>query len=252
MISTPQPRKQRWTLFIHLTMYIYYAWFGCILSWWFDQFFNTSSRVWRSFSTAMTSKRRTFAKSSSAPKAEDTMVSRGFIVNLVSFVSVVIMKRLRLLWSGTIFSCSTVLGARLHSTVESSSCVEDVENKTKEEKKAAVSASFTSPFISGSAGASYANETEDGKGFKIEDKSGRMNWEARGGTTFLAVEWVRKWCPTDYWKYISLYDSPPSWINTVGTYQNWRVIEVSWIFTIWCLLDKEYQRCVLYSVTAAA
>jgi len=35
---------------------------------------------------------------------------------------------------------------------------------------------------------------------------GRMNWEARGGTTFLAID-------------------PPSWINTVGMYQNWRVIE---------------------------
>ena len=76
----------------------------------------------------------------------------------------------------------------MHSTVESSSCIEDVENKTKEEKKAAVSASFTSPFVSGSAGASYANATEDGQGHKKEDKSGRMNWEARGGTTFLAIE----------------------------------------------------------------
>ena len=66
--------------------------------------FNTSSRVWRSFSMAMTSKCRTFANSSSAPKAEDTMVSRGFIVNLVSFVSLVIMKRLRLICEQAPFS----------------------------------------------------------------------------------------------------------------------------------------------------
>ena len=31
-------------------------------------------------------------------EAEDTMVSKGFIVNLVSFVSVVIMKRLRFVY----------------------------------------------------------------------------------------------------------------------------------------------------------
>ena len=62
------------------------------------------------------------------------------------------------------------------------------EQTTKEEKKAAVSASFSSPFVSGSAGASYANASEDGKGKKKEDKSGRMNWEARGGTTFLVTE----------------------------------------------------------------
>ena len=44
----------------------------------------------------MTSKCRTFANSSSAPKAEDTMAPRGFTVNLVSlsFVSLVAMKRL--------------------------------------------------------------------------------------------------------------------------------------------------------------
>ena len=38
----------------------------------------------------MTSKCLTFAKNSSAPKAEDTMVPRGFIVNLVSFMSLII------------------------------------------------------------------------------------------------------------------------------------------------------------------
>ena len=142
-------------------------------------------------------------------------------------------------WTGTIFTSSVLLGARLHNTIESSSVLEVTEKTTKEEKKAAVSASFSSPFVSGSAGASYANATEDGKGFKKEDKSGRMNWEARGGTTFLAIEWVRKGCPTEYWKYISFYDSPPSWINTVGMYQNWRVLEVSWIFNVWFLLEKE-------------
>ena len=44
-----------------------------------------SSRVWRSFSTVMTSKCPTFANSSSTPKAKDLMVLRGFIllVNLV-------------------------------------------------------------------------------------------------------------------------------------------------------------------------
>ena len=155
-----------------------------------------SSRVWRSFSTAMTSKCRTFAKSSSAPKAEVSMVSRGFIVGLVSFVSLVIMKRLPsniYVWTGTIFSCSALLGARLHSTVEASSCLEVTEHTTKEKKTAAVSASFSCPFASGSVGSSYANATEDGQGHKKEDKSGRMNWEARGGTTFLAVEWVRLW-----------------------------------------------------------
>ena len=143
-------------------------------------------------------------------------------------------------WTGTIFSCSVVLGARLHSTVEANSVIEVTKETTKEEKKAAVSASFSSPFVSGSAGASYANATEDGQGHKKEDKSGRMNWEARGGTTFLATEWVmRKGCPTEYWKYISFYDSPPSWINTVGMYKNWRVLEVSWIFDVWCLIEKE-------------
>ena len=76
----------------------------------------------------------------------------------------------------------------MHSTVEASSVIKVTEQTKKEEKKAAVSASFSSPFASGSAGASYANATEDGQGHKKEDKSGRMNWEARGGTTFLATE----------------------------------------------------------------
>ena len=76
----------------------------------------------------------------------------------------------------------------MHSTVEASSCLEVTGQTTKEQKTAAVSASFSSPFASASAGASYANGTEDGHGHKKEDKSGRMNWEARGGTTFLAVE----------------------------------------------------------------
>ena len=43
----------------------------------------------------MTSKCRTFAKNSFSLKAEDTMVFRGFIENLVCFVSLVIMMRLR-------------------------------------------------------------------------------------------------------------------------------------------------------------
>ena len=76
----------------------------------------------------------------------------------------------------------------MHSSVEASSVIKVTEQTTKEEKKAAVSASFSSPFVSASAGASYANATEDGEGHKKEDKSGRMNWEARGGTTFLAIE----------------------------------------------------------------
>ena len=113
------------------------------------------------------------------------MVSRGFIVNLVSFVSLVIMKRLRLICE---LKCSTVLRARFHSTVEASSCLQVTDHTMKEEKTAAVSASFSSPFVSASAGFSYANATEDGQGHKKEDKCGRMNWEARGGTTFLAVE----------------------------------------------------------------
>ena len=119
-----------------------------------------SSRVWRSFSTVMTSKCPTFANSSSTPKAKDLMVLRGFIL-LVNLV------RLCLLLS-------------------------------------------------------YANATEDGQGHKKEDKSGRMNWEVRSGMTFLAVEWVRlgKGVRRNT-EYISLYDSPPSWVNTVGNYQNW-------------------------------
>ena len=75
----------------------------------------------------------------------------------------------------------------MHSTVEASSCMKVTEQTTKEEKKAAVSASFTSPFGVAS-GASYAQATEDGQGHKKEDKSARMNWESRGGTTFLAIE----------------------------------------------------------------
>ena len=51
----------------------------------------------------MTSKCRKFAKNSSAPKAEDTMVPRGFIVNLVSFVSLVITKRLRFICEQALF-----------------------------------------------------------------------------------------------------------------------------------------------------
>ena len=47
----------------------------------------------------MTSKCLTFAKNSYAPKAEDTMVPRGFIVNLVSFVSLVIIKRFRFMFA---------------------------------------------------------------------------------------------------------------------------------------------------------
>ena len=76
----------------------------------------------------------------------------------------------------------------MHSTVESNSVLEVTEKTTKEEKKAAVSESFSSPFASRTEGGSYANATEDGQGHKKEDKCGRMNWEARGGTTFLAVE----------------------------------------------------------------
>ena len=76
----------------------------------------------------------------------------------------------------------------MHSTVEASSCMKVTEQTTKEEKKAAVSTSFSSPFASGSAESSYVNATEYGQGHKKEDKSGRMNWEARGGTIFLATE----------------------------------------------------------------
>jgi hypothetical protein len=39
-------------------------------------------------------------------------------------------------------------------------------------------ASFSSPFASGFARAACKNVSEDRKGFKKEDKSGRMNWEA--------------------------------------------------------------------------
>ena len=76
----------------------------------------------------------------------------------------------------------------MHSTVEASSCMKVTEQTTKGEKKAAVSTSFSSPFASGSVESSYVNATEDGQGHKKEDKAGRMNWEARGGTTFLATE----------------------------------------------------------------
>ena len=92
------------------------------------------------------------------------------------------------LQTGTIFSTSVFFGGRLYSTVEASSCMKLTEQTTKEEKKAAVSTSFSSPFASGSAESSYVNASECGQGHKKEDKSGRMNWEARGGTTFLAKE----------------------------------------------------------------
>ncbi|KAJ7224576.1 hypothetical protein GGX14DRAFT_426267, partial [Mycena pura] len=108
---------------------------------------------------------------------------------------------------GTIFTRTTLLGARLHSIVETKSCLTVTENTKKEEKIAAVSASFSSPFGSGSAGASYKNSSEVGAATSKEDKSGLMKWEARGGATFLAVD-------------------ATAWINTVGVYQNWRVIEV--------------------------
>lgn len=107
---------------------------------------------------------------------------------------------------GTIFTRTTLLGARLHSIVETNSCLTVTKDTTKEEKTAAVSASFSSPFASASVGASYTNSSEDGTASSTEDKSGRMHWEARGGATFLAVD-------------------ATAWINTVGVYQNWRVIE---------------------------
>ncbi|KAJ7224646.1 hypothetical protein GGX14DRAFT_651261 [Mycena pura] len=107
---------------------------------------------------------------------------------------------------GTIFTRTTLLGACLHSIVETSSCLTVTKDTTKEEKTAAVSASFSSPFGSASAGASYTNSSGVGTANSTEDKSGRMKWEARGGATFLAVD-------------------ATAWINTVGVYQNWRVIE---------------------------
>ena len=76
----------------------------------------------------------------------------------------------------------------MHSTVEANSCLTVTSETTKDEKKAAVSASFSSPFASASAGASYANSSEAGTTSKTEDKSSLMHWEARGGATFLAVE----------------------------------------------------------------
>lgn len=90
--------------------------------------------------------------------------------------------------TGTIFTRTTLLGARLHSIVETNSCLTVTKDTTKEEKTAAVSASFSSPFASASVGASYTNSSEDGTASSTEDKSGRMHWEARGGATFLAVE----------------------------------------------------------------
>ena len=83
--------------------------------------------------------------------------------------------------TGTFFNCSTLLGARLHSTVEASSCLKVTGQTTKERKTSGVSASFSSTFASGSVGASYANVTEDGQGHKKEDKSGRMNWRREVG-----------------------------------------------------------------------
>ncbi|KDR74276.1 hypothetical protein GALMADRAFT_227357 [Galerina marginata CBS 339.88] len=107
---------------------------------------------------------------------------------------------------GTIFTRTTLLGARLHSTVETSTCIKVTKETKKEEKTASVSASFSSPFASASASSTYTDSYEVGTMSSKNDRSGRMHWEARGGANFLAVE-------------------PTAWINTVGVYQNWRVIE---------------------------
>ncbi|KAF7979542.1 hypothetical protein HWV62_42138 [Athelia sp. TMB] len=110
------------------------------------------------------------------------------------------------LWTGIIFPCSVLLGARLESTNQSTLFTKDTEKKSDEEKKAKYSASISSPWVSASSSGAMANRNQSNDQTSEENSSVNMHWEARGGETHLST-------------------NPPAWIRTITPYRNWRVIE---------------------------
>ncbi|KAF8634986.1 hypothetical protein AX17_004053, partial [Amanita inopinata Kibby_2008] len=107
---------------------------------------------------------------------------------------------------GIAFSCSILLGARLQSISDSNLFVQSTVYKDDEQKKAAFSASFSTPWASGSASGSYANRTMTDDKQKKTNISMSLQWEAQGGETYLST-------------------NPAAWIRTVAPYHSWRIIQ---------------------------
>jgi len=92
------------------------------------------------------------------------------------------------LWTGILFPCSVLLGARLESTNESTLFSKGTEDKSDEDKKARFSASFSSPWVSGSTSGSKADRSQSNVQTKEENSSVNLHWEARGGETHLSTK----------------------------------------------------------------
>ncbi|KAK2803509.1 hypothetical protein FQN50_006944 [Emmonsiellopsis sp. PD_5] len=108
--------------------------------------------------------------------------------------------------TGTFYATRIQLGGRLFCTHSKESSGTASEADRTSAFKAAASASFSAPFATGSAGASY----EQGGATKSLDKAADLNvsisWEAQGGDTLLS-------------------NNPAMWCPTVSSFYNWRVVK---------------------------
>ena len=88
--------------------------------------------------------------------------------------------------TGTFYARRVQLGGRLYCTNSKESTAQSSETDRTAAFKAAASASFSSAFATGSAGASH----EQGKASKALDNAADLNisvaWEAQGGDTLLS------------------------------------------------------------------
>ncbi|KAK2782960.1 hypothetical protein FQN52_000512 [Onygenales sp. PD_12] len=107
---------------------------------------------------------------------------------------------------GTFYATRIQLGGRLFCTHSKESSGTASEADRTSAFKAAASASFSSPFATGSASASY----EQGGATKSLDKAADLNvsiaWEGQGGDTLLS-------------------NNPAMWCPTVSSFYNWRVVK---------------------------
>lgn len=86
---------------------------------------------------------------------------------------------------GTTFATSITLGGRLHSTKKIVGTDKGHLDQKKTDLRAAAGASFSSPWVSGSASYAQRDDQAHSESDSTMKKSLSLTWDARGGDTLL-------------------------------------------------------------------